>query len=166
MGRLLTTSYRGGYKTSVMKPALDGSGYLRTVMDGKTVKVHRVVAETWLQNPLNKPQVNHINNDRTDNRIENLEWVTQAENLAHMMTQGRQSRNHGEKSGTHRLTEVQVLQIREFQARHPNVSKLAMSRYLAEKYPEVKPDSIRDVLKGKTWRYLLPASDTRKLPTT
>lgn len=46
-------------------------------------KVHRLVAQTYLMNPDNKPEVNHLNGDRFDNRLENLEWVTSSENRQH-----------------------------------------------------------------------------------
>ncbi|MHA2068644.1 MAG: HNH endonuclease [Candidatus Thorarchaeota archaeon] len=134
-----------------MKPALDGFGYLRTVVDGKTIKIHRLVAQTWINNPLNKPQINHINNDRTDNRIENLEWVTHKENIQHMMEQGRQSKNNGEKCGTHVLKEPQVREILKYQMMRPQMSNLSMSVELAKKYP-IKSESIRHILKGNTWK--------------
>ena len=58
------------------------NGYTMVTLGGDSYTVHRLVASTFIPNPDNKPYVNHINCIKTDNRVENLEWVTQKENCA------------------------------------------------------------------------------------
>ncbi len=75
------------------KPQKDCKGYLRVRLyknniEAVTLKVHRVVATYFLPNPDNKPEVNHINGIKSDNRRENLEWVTTKENITHAMRTG------------------------------------------------------------------------------
>jgi len=63
-----------------LKPAIDKYGYLKYTLspngNPKTVTAHRLVAATYISNPLNLPCINHINENKLDNRIENLEWCT------------------------------------------------------------------------------------------
>jgi len=56
-------------------------GYLKIKIKGKYYMTHRIIAETWVPNPLNKPFVNHIDHDKSNVDIDNLEWVTASENM-------------------------------------------------------------------------------------
>jgi len=79
----------------------------------KRPKIHRLVAIAFIPNPENKPQVNHINSIRTDNRIENLEWVTNKENIIHSFKNGRTAKSvKGEDRPNSILTEKDIPNIR------------------------------------------------------
>lgn len=75
-----------------LKPRLSKEGYNSASLsmggEQKYVKVHRIVAQAFILNLENKPQVNHINGNQGDNRVENLEWVTQHENMRHAVETG------------------------------------------------------------------------------
>lgn len=100
----------------ILKPQLQRNQYLRVYLwkngNGRFVSVHRIVASAFHGRPESRMFVNHKNGDRTDNRPENLEWCTPAENSRHAdVVLGKCYR--GEKNRNAKLSDAQVVEIRQ-----------------------------------------------------
>lgn len=78
-----------------LKKSINKFGYnhIRLFKNGirHNFQIHRLVAATYIENPLNKPQVNHIDGNKSNNHVSNLEWVTQSENIRHAINTGLKS---------------------------------------------------------------------------
>lgn len=66
--------------TRVLKPFDDKRGYLRVNLNGKNIKVHKIIAEMFVPNPNHYPVIDHKKGNKHDNRASQLEWCTLAEN--------------------------------------------------------------------------------------
>ncbi|EGJ5878848.1 endodeoxyribonuclease [Salmonella enterica] len=129
-----------------LKPVNHSDGYLYVnLRDKGTLKkhyIHRVVAAAFIDNPNSLPQVNHINGIKSDNRVDNLEWVTPSQNMLHAHESGLQVAIKGEGHYRAKLTTEQVSEIR---------SCKSMSRSdMARKYG-VDPSQISNIINNKRW---------------
>lgn len=91
-GEVRSMNYNRTGKVKLLKPNHHRNGYLQVgLYRNRVVKqwlVHRLVAQAFLDNPENKPDVNHISGIKTDNSVENLEWCTKSENSQHAYNTG------------------------------------------------------------------------------
>jgi predicted DNA-binding protein YlxM (UPF0122 family) len=134
-----------------LKVKVTKKGYVEVCLYDKDSKkhyflVHRIVAEAFIQNPENKPQVNHENGVKSDNRADNLEWSTRKENMNHALKTGLTK--IGSDSTSSKLTNNQVKEIRELFA-----TKKYSFNELGRMF-SVHGAGIGKIIKGKTWKHL------------
>ena len=85
LGRVKSLNYIHSGTEKILSPKTNNNGYLSVLLSKNCVKkmylVHRLVAQAFILNPNSLPQVNHINENKTDNRVVNLEWCTASYNI-------------------------------------------------------------------------------------
>lgn len=140
------------YKEKKLSLGDSGRGYKVITLNKngkrKRFKVHRLVAIAFLANPENKPQVNHIDGIRDNNKIENLEWVTGSENVQHAFDNGLKKSSKGQSHGMSILTEDKVLEIRAIYAKGGiSQKKLGLLFGVCE-------SSVRNIVNKISWTHI------------
>jgi hypothetical protein len=136
-------------KERFLKLSPQSKGYLTVVLQKnatrKMMLVHRLVAEHFISNTEYKPQVNHINGDKTDNVIENLEWVSHRENLDHAIKNNLTLK--GEENRNSKLKDIDVVKI------HSLLQKGVTTKELSESY-NVSYSTIDGIRTNRYWKHL------------
>lgn len=139
-----------GKRGGALKPQLNAKGYLRVTLSLKggskqSCFVHRMVATAFIPNPLNLPEVNHINGDKSDNTVINLEWVSTKTNKKHAMQVLGQG--FGETHSRSTLTTKQVTEVCEMiQDGYRTIDIVRKTKIGLEK--------VRSIKKGSTWKHI------------
>lgn len=136
-------------KERILKPDVSKFGYLFVDLCKnnicKSFRVHRLVAIVFIPNLENKEQVNHINGIKTDNMVQNLEWVTAKENIQHAYDNGLKYAQKGEKHINSKLTNEQVLSIKKDNRTQKEIAK---------DY-NVSFQQISRIKRGERWNHLI-----------
>lgn len=144
-------SYDGHIRNSRTKRILHEyvgkDGYLRTQFAGKTRLIHRTVANVYLENPNGLPEVNHVDGNKLNNSVDNLEWCSRNDNLKHAYDKGLRTAK-GSKNARAKLTEKDVKYIRKH---YVPGDKNFGAKALSERF-RVAPQTISAVNSGQNWR--------------
>jgi len=149
----------------ILKNQYDKAGYAYVVIGKKLKLIHRLVGQTFIPNPENKEQINHINGEKGDNRVENLEWATRSENVRHAFDVLKRERslkgvigekhpNFGRKGALSKKSKT-VIQIKD-----GKVINSFIGIREAERMTGIRHSSISSVCLGRTksaggymWKY-------------
>jgi len=140
-------------KRNTIKTPCSVKDYYRIVLSKNNNKVstgiHCLVAKAFINNPENKPEVNHKDGIKTNNIVSNLEWCTRIENVHHSWETGLSStQNIGMLNGFSKLNDKQVLEIRE-----KYIPRKYSSRKLAKEY-NVEKGCILSIVNRKSWTHI------------
>lgn len=159
-GRVFSLNYRNTGKahelaqSSLHDKRRTGSMYRRAKMFGiqknTPTAIHRVVALAFLPNPNGFREVNHIDGNKANNHVSNLEWVSASGNQRHAFAEGLHIPKMGESHGMAILTEEQVLKIRE-ELEHATYRGQLVD--IGHKYG-VSKHCIFDIKRGRSWRHV------------
>lgn len=139
------------FKGRILSTHLDRYGYpickLWRDGKGKNYTVHRLVALSFLGNENNKPQVNHIDGNKINNSIDNLEWVTNSENDIHAYDLGLRSTRKGVDCNFTKLTEEKVLSIRSMKEKGITQNNIA-------RIFNISDGNVSQIVNRKRWAWL------------
>lgn len=156
LGYVLRVDYvyyrEDGVKQTKKQKKLGGSkltpkGYMRVRLDGKTKFIHQIIAENFIPNPNNLPQINHIDGNKLNNNSNNLEWVTNQENRDHAVKNRLIA--YGETAGLTKLTLNQVKEIKYLYSQG-NLSQ----REIAKMF-NIGQQNVSMIIRNKTWNLAL-----------
>lgn len=152
MGRihfLPKSNHSGFIATGKPRPS---DGYFRVSLSKDKIErghyIHRLVAQAFIPNPENKPQVNHRDGKKYNNNASNLEWVTSKENNIHAVITGLNKGLKGEKQNGSKLKNEDVVKIREMY-KEGNISQSKLSKIF-----DISLMSINFIVRNKTWKHI------------
>lgn len=144
---------RNKYNKKELKYRLRSDGYVDVKLGYKRYLVHRLVAKAFIPNPGNKPQVNHIDGDKANYKVTNLEWVDQIQNMQHALKMGLFPNRKGVKNGRAKIDEQKVNYIKA-------LLKTSLPMTVIAKMAQVTYHTVVNINRGLAWKDTKYTSET------
>ena len=151
-----TGQLRNAQTGHIYKLCISKTGYwqvcvsLGSRQNKKVFKIHKAIAETFINNPENKPFVNHIDGNKLNNNINNLEWVTNQENVIHAHKMGL---THPLKGEQHRFSKLTEEDVRYIRTHYIPKDETYGCKALAKKF-NVDHSTISEIYHRKAWKHV------------
>lgn len=135
----------------ILRQEVDVWGYsrvcLRNGLIKKHLKVHRLIALSFIKNTQNKREVNHKDGNKLNNSISNLEWCTRSENMIHVFRVNKSPTMRGEKNGHAVLTASDVAEIKKLR-------QTGMYQYEIAKLFGIARTTVNAIVNGYNWKHV------------
>jgi predicted XRE-type DNA-binding protein len=142
---------RGIKKKNIKSQYIGSTGYYFVSISknnrSRPFRVHRLLASAFIPNPNNYPEVNHKDGCKTNNSLENLEWVTHRQNMEHAFDTGL-ANNTGEKNGQSKLSASQVDEIKK------HLLRGHLSQYKIAEMFGVSRSCVLGIKLGRLWKHV------------
>lgn len=142
-------SFKRNAEGKILKQYNNGYYQIRIFKNGirKTIKTHRLVAQAFIPNLNNLPEIHHKDHNKHNNNANNLQWITRRDHVKITQIDGLHPK--GSKNGLAKLTENDILKIRNILRNEKNMTFLS----IAEIY-NVSSQTIGDIVNRKTWKHI------------
>lgn len=150
LGNIRSINYKNSGRVKNLKPTIS-EGYYKTMLlddDGnyKTRRIHKLVAITFINEINDKTMVNHKDGNKLNNKVENLEFCNNSENIKHAHDNKLIKPKTGKTNGNSKLTEEDVIEIRNYVANSP--TRYYGRKELAKNY-NISEAHLKDIISGR-----------------
>jgi len=128
-----------------VKPCKLKNGYLQIGLNRKKMYLHRLIAQTFISNPHNLPEIDHIDNNKENCAVENLQWCTRRDNMQKAWKEGRIPRLTPEQRNNCKLTTKEVYKIK-YELSHLNNAQISRI------FKNASEQTIGKIRKGLSWK--------------
>lgn len=153
-GRVISTNFKMTGQRRELSPWVSNLGYKMVRLSGEhrgLYSIHRLVAQTFIPNPLSLSEVNHIDGNKLNNHASNLEWCSKRDNMIHAHVTGLAKNIQGSRNHNALIDETKAAAIWQFA--QTQEGRAMNNRQVAEKF-SCSRATVTKIRRGESWRHV------------